>query len=256
MLGAIAGDVIGSVYEHAPVKHKDFRLLHHECTFTDDTVLTVAVADALLTGASFADALQRWARRFPNRGYGIRFARWFMAAEPEPYNSFGNGAAMRVSPVGWWYGDADTVLAEARRTAVCSHDHPEGIRGAQAVALAVYLARQGWSQAAIQERVTAVSGYDLATPLAAIRPDYGFEVSCQGSVPQALRAFLEAEDSEDAIRNAISLGGDADTQAAIAGSVAEAAWGLSPALETAVRERLPDVMLAVIDRFRTAVATQ
>ena len=250
MLGAISGDVIGSVYEHWPVKEKDFPLFHHECGFTDDTVLTGAIADALLEGESYASAMQRWARRFPTRGYGIRFAQWFMAASPEPYNSFGNGSAMRVSPVAWWFDDESRVLAEAERTAACTHDHPEGIRGARAVALAVYLARQGEGMEAIRERVTGESGYDLETPLGVIRPQYSFDVTCQGSVPQAIRAFLEADSVEDAIRNAISLGGDADTQAAIAGSIAEAAWGVPEDLAKTVLKKLPDDMKAVIDAFR------
>ncbi len=250
MLGAISGDVIGSVYEHWPVKEKDFPLFHHECGFTDDTVLTVAIADALLEGESYASAMQRWARRFPTRGYGIRFAQWFMAASPEPYNSFGNGSAMRVSPVAWWFDDEARVLAEAERTAACTHDHAEGIRGARAVALAAYLARQGEGMEAIRERVTRESGYDLETPLDVIRPQYSFDVTCQGSVPQAIRAFLEADSVEDAIRNAISLGGDADTQAAIAGSIAEAAWGVPDDMAKAVLKKLPDDMKAVIDAFR------
>lgn len=250
MLGAICGDVIGSVYEHWPVKRKDFPLFHHDCAFTDDTVLTVAIADALLEGESYTSALQRWARRFPTRGYGIRFAQWFMAADPQPYESFGNGSAMRVSPVAWWHDDEASVLAEAERSAACTHDHPEGIRGARATALAVYLARRGESQSRIRERVAAASGYDLATPLAAIRPGYGFDVTCQGSVPQAIRAFLEADGPEDAIRNAVSLGGDADTQAAIAGAIAEAAWGLPEDMEQAALKRLPDDMKAVVAEFR------
>ncbi|WP_290649902.1 ADP-ribosylglycohydrolase family protein [Aquisalimonas sp.] len=253
MLGAIAGDVIGSVYEHWPIKEKEFVLFHHECAFTDDTVLTVAIADALLQNESYASALRRWARRFPARGYGIRFAQWFMAADPEPYNSFGNGSAMRVSPIGWWFDDEATVLAQAERSAACTHNHPEGIRGARATALAVYLARQGASQESIQQRVTAESGYRLDEPLARIRPRYSFDVTCQGSVPQAIRAFLEADSVEDAVRNAISLGGDADTQAAIAGSIAEAAWSVPEDLAATVLRKLPDDMRAVIQQFHRAV---
>ena len=250
MLGAISGDVIGSVYEDWPMKKKDFPLFHHDCGFTDDTVLTVAVADALLEGESYASAMRRWARRFPTRGYGIRFAQWFMAASPEPYNSFGNGSAMRVSPVAWWFDDEAQVLEEAERTAACTHDHPEGIRGARAVALAVYLARQGLEMRVIRERVTREAGYDLETPLEVIRPEYSFDITCQGSVPQAIRAFLEADSVEDAIRNAVSLGGDADTQAAIAGSIAEAAWGVPEDMARAVLKKLPDDMKSVIDAFR------
>ena len=250
MLGAVSGDVIGSVYEHWPLKKKDFPLFHHECSFTDDTVLTVAIGDALLEGEAYASAMRRWARRFPTRGYGIRFAQWFMAASPEPYNSFGNGSAMRVSPVAWWFDDEARVLAEAERTAACTHDHPEGIRGARAVALAAYLARRGQGMETIRERVARESGYDLGTPLEVIRPEYSFDITCQGSVPQAIRAFLEADSVEDAIRNAISLGGDADTQAAIAGSIAEAAWGVPEDMARAVLKKLPDDMKAVIDAFR------
>ena len=250
MLGAITGDVIGSVYEHWPIKRTDFPLFHHECAFTDDTVLTVAIADALLGGESYAFAMQRWARRFPTRGYGIRFAQWFMAAAPEPYGSFGNGSAMRVSPVAWWFDDESRVLEEAVRTAACTHDHAEGIRGARAVALAVFLARRGEVQDTIRERVAQESGYDLETPLEVVRPAYEFDITCQGSVPQAIRAFLEAGSVEEAIRNAISLGGDADTQAAIAGAISEAAWGVPEQIVQPVLKKLPDDMKDVIQRFR------
>ena len=253
MLGAIVGDVIGSVYEHWPIKRTDFPLFHHECAFTDDTVLTVAIADALLDGESYASALKRWARRFPTRGYGIRFAQWFMASDPEPYHSFGNGSSMSVSPVAWWFTDEASVLAAAEATARCTHDHPEGIRGARATALAVFLARGGADKDSIRRRVAAESGYDLETPLAAIRPDYGFDVTCQGSVPQAIRAFLEADDVESAVRNAISLGGDADTQAAIAGAIAEGAWGVPDRLATPALKKLPDDMRDVVTRFRAAI---
>ncbi|MFV8833593.1 ADP-ribosylglycohydrolase family protein [Aquisalimonas sp. APHAB1-3] len=254
MLGAITGDVIGSVYEHWPVKHTDFPLFHHDCAFTDDTVLTVAIADALLDDESYASAMRRWARRFPTRGYGIRFAQWFMSANGEPYSSFGNGSAMRVSPVAWWFGDEATVLREAERSAACTHNHEEGIRGARATALAVFLARKGATQDEIRERVMAESGYALDRSLDAIRRDYSFDVTCQGSVPEALIAYLEADSVEGAVRNAISLGGDADTQAAIAGSVAEAAWGVPDAMAQTVLKKLPHDMKDVIARFRGAVA--
>ncbi|SEO57530.1 ADP-ribosylglycohydrolase family protein [Aquisalimonas asiatica] len=254
MLGAITGDVIGSVYEHWPVKRTDFPLFHHECAFTDDTVLTVAIADALLDDESYASAMRRWARRFPTRGYGIRFARWFMSADAEPYNSFGNGSAMRVSPIAWWFSDEATVLEQAERSAACTHDHEEGVRGARATALAIFLARTGATQDEIRSRVAEESGYALDRSLDAIRPEYGFDVTCQGSVPEALIAFLEADSVEGAVRNAISLGGDADTQAAIAGSIAEAAWGVPDTMAQTVLKKLPDDMKDVIARFRGEVA--
>jgi ADP-ribosylglycohydrolase len=250
MLGAIAGDIIGSIYEFAPIKSKDFPLFDPRCRFTDDTVLTVAVARAILTGTGYRENLLELGRRYPGAGYGRAFSRWLHAEDSQPYHSWGNGAAMRVSPVGLAFATPERVLEEAAQSAVVTHDHPEGIKGAQAVALAVFLARSGHSREAIRRQLGERFGYDLERPLDAIRPGYVFDVSCQGSVPEALIAFLESDSWEDAVRNAVSLGGDSDTLACIAGAVAEAFYGGVP---PAVRERalalLPADLRAVAEAF-------
>ncbi len=222
MLGAIAGDIAGSVYENQPTKNKDIQLFGLLSTFTDDTVLTVAVADAILTDRDYARVIKSYARRHPGRGYGGGFRAWMAKPGYEPYNSFGNGSAMRVSPVGFAFGSEAEVLQEAWRSAACTHDHPEGIKGAEATALAVYLARTGANKEAIRRRIHEEFGYDLSRTVDQIRPGYSFNGTCQGSVPQAIGAFLDSTSYEDTLRNAISLGGDSDTQACIAGGIAEA----------------------------------
>lgn len=250
MLGAIAGDVIGSVYERRPIKTTDFPLFGKNNRFTDDTVLTVAVAQAILEEVDYATALQSFARRYPNAGYGGSFIKWIFEPDPQPYNSWGNGSAMRVSPVGFAFDDVETVLAEARRSAEVSHNHPEGIKGAQATALSIYLARRGEDKAAIRREITERFGYDLQRSVEEIRPSYRFDVSCQGSVPEAIVSFLESENYEDAVRKAISLGGDSDTLACIAGGVAQAFYGMIPAhVEERVRAILPADLLDVVERF-------
>lgn len=251
MLGAIAGDMIGSVYERAGLKTTEFPLFSPRSRFTDDTVLTVATAHALLTGQSYAEAYHGFGRRYPHAGYGGSFRSWLRDDARRPYGSWGNGAAMRVSPIGLAAESADDALAEAERSARATHDHPEGIRGAQAVALAVYLARAGESKETIRREIGDRSGYDLSRTVAGIRPGYRFDVSCQGSVPEALIAFLDADDVESAIRLAVSLGGDADTQASIAGCVAEAFWGGVPdAIAAQVLARLPLELREITDAFR------
>jgi ADP-ribosylglycohydrolase len=250
MIGAIAGDIIGSVYEPAPIKTKDFPLFHPCGTFTDDSVLTVAVADAILTGQPYRDAVRDWGRRYPRAGYGGTFFQWLFAADPRPYHSWGNGAAMRVSPVGWAFAAEDEVLRQARLSAEITHDHPEGIKGAQTTALAVYLARTGAAKATIRARIQSQFGYDLAGTVDALRPGYTFDVCCQGTVPAALIAFLDAESYEDAVRNAVSLGGDSDTLACIAGGIAEAFYGGVPeAIRAEVRARLTPDLWAVVEAF-------
>ncbi len=222
MLGAIAGDIAGSAYESRPTKRKDVPLFGPLATFTDDTVLTVAVADALLDDRDYGRALRTHTRRHPLRGYGGYFLQWAAASGMGPYNSFGNGSAMRVSPVAWAFDSQDDVLREAARTAECTHNHPEGIKGAQATALAVFLARKGEDKESIRRSVGERFGYDLSQTVDEIRPGYSFDVTCQGSVPEAIVAFLDSNSYEDALRHAVSLGGDSDTQACIAGAVAEA----------------------------------
>jgi ADP-ribosylglycohydrolase len=250
MLGAIAGDIIGSVHEHSATKSVDFPLLTRHSTFTDDTVLTVATAHAIVSGTPYSQAFREFGRRHPHAGYGFNFLQWLFADHPRPYNSWGNGSAMRVSPVGFAFEDEESVLREAERSAAVTHNHPERIKGAQATALAIFAARTGASRDEIRRELTRRFDYDLDRRIADIRPQYSFDVSCQGSVPQAIVAFLESTSVEDAIRLAISLGGDADTQAAIAGGIAHAFYGSVPdPMAAAVKERLPDEFVSVLDAF-------
>jgi len=256
MLGAIAGDIIGSIYENVRTKNKAFRLFTPFSFFTDDTVLTVAVADAILNQRDYGAVIRSYARRYPLRGYGPKFMLWMLSPSGKPYNSLGNGSAMRVSPVGHAYGTEREVLEQAALTAACTHNHPEGVKGAQAVALAVFMARNGASKDTIRAAIAERFGYDLSRKLADIRLTYRINLTCPGSVPEAIIAFLESDGFEDAIRNAVSLGGDADTQAAIAGAVAEAFYGHVPEhILLNVRKRLNrkfvDVVLQFYMRFGT-----
>jgi len=229
MLGAIAGDIIGSLYEGLRTKKKDFRLFTPLSIYTDDTVLTVAVADAILKGKDYGPTIKSYARHFPFRGYGPKFTRWFLLPFTKPYNSLGNGSAMRVSPVAHAFQTEKEVLDQALRSAACTHNHPEGIKGAQAIALAVFLARNHASKEEIRSAISHRFGYNLSRHIDDIRPLYRINLTCPGSVPEAIVAFLDSDSFEDAIRNAVSLGGDADTQAAMAGAIAEAFYGHIPA---------------------------
>ncbi len=252
MIGAIAGDVIGSIYERRErrIKREDFPLFSPGCHFTDDSLLTIAVADAILNGGGYGPTIRAYALRYPDAGFGHKFREWMHSTDSKPYNSFGNGSAMRVSPVAWAFDTEEDVLREAERSAEVTHNHPEGIIGAQATALAVFLARQKTGKEEIRLEINARFGYDLYQSLAEIRPGYSFDSSCQGSVPQAIIAFLDSSSVEDAIRKAISLGGDSDTLAAIAGSIAEAYYGGVPR-EIALRARaaLDEPLAEVVDRF-------
>ena len=255
MLGAIAGDVIGSVYERQRTKAKDFPLFSPGSRFTDDSVLTCAVADRLLHGGDYVRAFHEWFHAYPNAGYGGTFIRWAMIRQDQPYGSWGNGSAMRVSPVGWLAASLEEAVAEAKASAEVTHDHPEGIRGAQAVAACIHLARTGHDKQAIRDHVEREFAYRLDERLDDIRPVYRFDVSCQGSVPQSIIAFLESQDWEDAVRNAVSLGGDADTMAAIAGSIAEAFYGGVPdAIAAEVMQRLDEPLKRIVDAFRGRVS--
>jgi ADP-ribosylglycohydrolase len=250
MLGAIAGDVIGSIYELVPTKSRRFPLFDPESRFTDDTVLTIATAWAILRHRPFGLAYREIGRRYPRAGYGASFRAWLQAADAQPYRSFGNGSAMRVSPVGLAFDEEQDVLHQAQQTAIVTHNHPEGIKGAQAVALAVLRARQGHSKEQIRDVIQSRFGYDLDATTDDIRPHYSFDVTCPGSVPQAIIAFLDSRDVEDAIRLAVSLGGDSDTQAAIAGGIAHSFFGcVSTEIVDGVRQRLPTEFLDVIDEF-------
>ncbi len=222
MLGAIAGDVIGSVYECNPIKTEEFPLFCDRSRYTDDTVLTVAVADAILNRRSYGETILAYAREYPNKGYGSMFLRWMESQQPKSYNSFGNGSAMRVSPIGFAFHDLATVLEEAKKSAECTHNHPEGVKGAQATAASVFLARIGKSKNEIRKYITDTFGYDLNRSVSKIRIDYSFNETCQGTVPEAIIAFLESNNFEDAIRKAVSLGGDSDTLATITGGIAQA----------------------------------
>ena len=238
MLGAIIGDIVGSVYERNPIKTKEFELFSENCRFTDDTVMTCAVCYAVREykarpGVNIIGLFQKrmveLGRLYPDAGYGGKFYRWLMSDYHRPYNSFGNGSAMRVSACGLLASSLEEAHNLAVYSAEVTHNHPEGIKGAVAVAEAIYLAKTKKTKEEIREHLSQY--YDLNFALEDIRDEYSFDVTCQGSVPQAIVCFLEAENFEDAIRNAVSLGGDADTQAAIAGSIAEAYFGIPARLK-------------------------
>lgn len=233
MIGAICGDIIGSRFEEFNYKNKTdmfkshtFDLFNEDSKFTDDTVLTCAVADCLINGKPYAETFMEYGKKYPDAGYGNSFRTWLKIGDLQSYSSFGNGSAMRVSPVGWFFNDMETVLQEAERSAIPTHNHPEGIKGAQAVALAVFMARNVTNtKDKIKQAITEKFGYDLSRTLDEIRPTYKFDSGCEFTVPEAIIAFLESNSYESAIRNAISLGGDADTLACIAGAIAEAFYG-------------------------------
>jgi len=250
ILGAIAGDIIGSAYEWHNVKTTDFPLFGKRTSFTDDSVLTVATMDSILHQTDFAQSYQNFGKAYPDAGYGGFFFDWIDEDNPTPYNSWGNGSAMRVSPVGWACNTLDEVLDLAERSAEVTHNHPEGIKGAQAAASAIFLARTGKTKAEIKQFVEQTFKYDLNRTLDEIRPDYQFDVSCQGSVPEAIIAFLESTDFESAIRLAISLGGDSDTIACITGGIAEAFYGEIPEniIENSLRV-LPAEFIKTIEEF-------
>lgn len=261
MYGAILGDIIGSPYEFdRGEKTKDFPLFPPHARFTDDTVMTVAVAEALIaagTGASEENVktdvvrlMQHWGRRYPRVGYGGLFRQWLVMEHPQPYGSFGNGSAMRVSSVGWLYDSLTRTREVARWTAEVTHNHPEGIKGAEAVTSAIHLGRMGHSKEEIKDYITQEFGYDLTRTLDEIRPTYSMDATCPGSVPEAIIAFLESTDLIDTIRNAVSLGGDTDTVACIAGSIAEAFYGCSDALREVCESHLPNRMIAILRHFK------
>ncbi len=279
MLGAIVGDIVGSVYEWNNIKTKDFPLFRDDCFFTDDIVLTCAVAEAVVNGGErddFINAMKKYGRMYPNAGYGGRFGAWLFSDNREPYNSFGNGSAMRVSPCAWtmdcgfcartgfWPSNA---RERARRSAEVTHNHPEGIKGAMAVADAIFMNRFNFGgyclddgtpinnnpnecKGQLKEHIEKEYGYDLSRTLNEIRPTYRFNETCQDTVPQAIIAFLESTDFEDAIRNAISLGGDSDTLAAITGSIAEAAYGIPDWIKDKAFSYLDEPLKDVLRRWR------
>ena len=261
MYGAILGDIIGCPYEFdRGNKTKDFPLFSTESEFTDDTVMTIAVAEAFMEAIScgaaepeikgiLVEKMQEYGKRYPHAGYGSRFSCWLTANHPAPYNSFGNGSAMRVSSVAWLYNDIISVVNAARISAEVTHNHPEGIKGAQATAATIFLARTGASKAKIKSFIHGEFGYDLSRTCDQIRPTYRHVESCQETVPEAITAFLEGESFEDVIRTAVSLGGDCDTLTAIAGSIAEAFYGVPVDLKEECRNRLTPDLSSVLLRF-------
>ena len=259
MLGAIIGDIAGSVYEFHPHKSKDFPLFSEKSAFTDDTVMTLAVAKALLLYETITDmdAFKRELVRVmhevgmlhPYCGYGGRFFGWLFQKEPQPYNSFGNGSAMRVSPVAWFYDSLEAVETAAAVSARVTHNHPEGVKGAQATAAAVFLARTGHGKREVRSYLSARFGYDLSRTCDEIRPGCHFDETCQGSVPEAIIAWLDSDGFEDAIRNAVSLGGDSDTQAAVAGAIAQAEYGIPPEIAREAYRRLDAPLQTLADDF-------
>ena len=260
MYGAILGDIIGSPYEFdMGDKTKDLPLFCEKSHFTDDTVMTIAVAEAFMDAQGATD--MNWIRRrvvrgmqcfgklYPHAGYGGMFRRWLREKDPQPYGSYGNGSAMRVSSVAWLYEDLETVRRMAQLSAEVTHNHPEGIKGAEAIAAAIFLARTGSSKAEIKAYIEGQFGYDLSRTCDEIRPSYHHVESCQETVPEAITAFLEGESFEDAIRTAVSLGGDCDTLTCIAGSIAEGFYGVPEELKQECRNRLPDELLGVLNRL-------
>ncbi len=283
MLGAIIGDIVGSVYEWKNIKTKNFPLFGDDCFFTDDTVMTCAVAEAIMSGGAredFIDALKKYGRMYPDAGYGGRFRKWLFTDDRKPYDSYGNGSAMRVSPCAWAadlksaaeIGKLPAIVGKrAKLSAEVTHNHPEGIKGALATADAIFMCRFYFGgycldgekpinddpnecKRRVREHIEREYGYDLSTTIDEIRPTYRFDESCQGSVPQAIIAFLESEDFEDAIRNAISIGGDSDTLAAIAGSIAEAAYGIPDQIKEKAHTYLDEPLKDVLKRWKRFIS--
>ena len=265
MFGAILGDIIGSPYEFdMGNKTKDFPLFSRHSKYTDDSVMTLAVAEALMDSQPddgdeaickrLVSCMQKYGRAYPKAGYGYGFARWLMREDPQPYDSWGNGSAMRVSSVAWLYSDLAAVRKMARLTASVSHNHPEGMKGAEATAAAIFLARTGKNKEEIKAYIQREFGYDLSRTCDEIRPAYHHVESCQETVPEAIIAFLEGENFEDVIRTAVSLGGDCDTLTAIAGSVAEGFYGVPEDLKAECRARLPEPLRDVLARFEQSLA--
>lgn len=256
MLGAICGDVIGSVYEMINYKGTDFPLFRESSKYTDDTVLTVAVADAIMNGKDYAEVFREYARQHPLAGYGGSFMAWVDNSEAGPYNSWGNGSAMRVSPVAWLFDTEELVLENAKLSADATHNHPEGVKGAQAIAMCIFMSRNGATKEEIKNYVESKFGYNLNRTIEEIRPTYEFDNSCANTVPESIIAFLESTDYEDSIRRGISIGGDSDTIAAMAGSIAEAYYNDIP--KHIIEGTMPIIQMvpnfmAVLTQFSIAI---
>lgn len=249
MIGAIAGDIIGSIYEWKRIKTKQFDLFTPECFFTDDTVLTVALADSILTKKDYASLMKAYYRRYPGAGYGGLFHCWAQAQDSQPYNSWGNGAAMRISSVGFAFDTLEEVLLRANEYTAVTHNHAEGVKGAQATAAAIFLGRTGSPKEDIKRYIATTFRYDLSRTVNEIRPSYQFNESCQQTVPEAILCFLESTDFEDSIRNAISLGGDSDTLACITGGIAQAYYGVPASIAGQALSFLDEDLKGVTTRF-------
>lgn len=262
MIGAIIGDIAGSIYEFNNIKTEDFPLIGENCFFTDDTVMTIAVAEALQNGnrnekkteTCMVKSIKKYGKLYPNAGYGGRFSAWLQNPEPKPYNSYGNGSAMRVSPVAWYFHSLEKVEKFAEISARVTHDHPEGIRGAQAVAAAIFMARNGRSKEYIKRYMELKYHYEFSTTLDEIRPDYHFDETCQGTVPVALEVFFEAESFEDTLRKAISMGGDSDTLAAIACSVAEAFYPVPEEIQKLALSHLDKKLTSMLKKWNEDIS--
>ena len=257
--GAIIGDIVGSVYEFCNIKTKDFPLFDPKAYFTDDTAMTIAIAMGVHLGGgaeNYAQQMRRVGNIYPNLSYGMMFKKWLEDETMMAYNSWGNGAAMRVSAVAYFpNADLEKVLFEAEQTALPTHNNPEGIKGAQATAAAIFMARHGKTKIEIQDYIESKFGYELDQSVEEIRPDYSFDTSCQGTVPQAIIAFLDSNNFEDAIRNAVSLGGDSDTLAAITGSIAEAYYGIPEWIKAKASSYLDKPLLTMVNNLETKYAT-
>ncbi len=249
MKGSIVGDIVGSIYEFHNNKSTSFPLFSNRCRYTDDSVISIATMDALMNRLSFATAYKRWYSKYPKAGYGPSFRRWAQSGSYSPYNSYGNGSAMRVAAVAWWAKSLEEALKLAKESAMATHNHPEGVKGAQATAAAIYLAKTGSTKAQIKQYVEKSFGYYLDESVDSIRVWYRYDVSCQGTCPQAIRCFLESNDFEHAIRLAVSIGGDTDTIACITGSIAEALYGIPAPIEQQAMRRLPADLKEVVDQF-------
>lgn len=253
MLGSVIGDIVGSRFEFNPTKNKQFKLFTKDSRFTDDTILTTATLDAIVNKKSYGECYYVWGNLFPGGGYGGKFRAWLMQpsiTDIHPYDSYGNGSAMRVSPIGYLYNTMEEVLAEATNSAIVTHNHPEGIKGAQSVALCIFLARNGSSKQEIKKTIEELFGYNLNRKSSIIKRTYKFDVSCQGSVPESIICFLESTNYEDCIRRAVSMGGDSDTMAAIAGGIADAYYGVIPIyMIRQARKILPDSIWSRIIKY-------
>ncbi|MDR2058057.1 MAG: ADP-ribosylglycohydrolase family protein [Dysgonamonadaceae bacterium] len=255
MLGAITGDITGSRFEFNNCLNTGFKLFTDECSFTDDTICTIAVADALIKEIPFENSLREWCGKYPNPkgAYGGSFAAWLRSNTPQPYNSFGNGSAMRVSPCAWLPENRETVLQQAKLSAECTHNHPEGIKGAVCVADLIFQARKSGCTRETIKNTAETYGYSLDTNCAEIRRTNTFNETCQVTVPQAIVAFLESSDFENAIRLAVSIGGDSDTIAAITGSIAEAFYGIPEHIKIQALRYLPEDMKEVLSNFNKLI---